>query len=82
MGKNPMTIEPQMMDKNRFTKMIEDAVKTLNISYIDSIVHLCEKHNIEIEDVRKYVSPVVKNKLEAEAMKLNYLPRGNELPFD
>lgn len=77
-----MTIEAQMMDRNRFTKMVEDTVKTLRISYMDSIVYLCEKHNIEIEDVRKYVSPVVKNKLEAEAMKLNFLPRGNELPFE
>lgn len=77
-----VTIETQMMDRNRFTKMVEDTVKTLKISYMDSIVYLCEKHNIEIEDVRKYVSPVVKNKLEAEAMKLNFLPRGNELPFE
>lgn len=74
--------EPQMMDMSRFTKMVEETVKTMNLSYIDSIVFLCEKNNIEIEDVRKYVSVVVKNKLEAEAMKLNYLPRGNELPFE
>lgn len=77
-----MVTEPQMMDKNRFTKMVEETVKTKKLSYMDSIVFLCEKNNIEIEDVRKYVSAVVKNKLEAEAMKLNYLPRTNELPFE
>ena len=77
-----MVTEPKMMDKNRFTKMVEDTVKSLNLSYMDSIVYICEKNNIELEDVRKYVSPVVKNKLEAEAMRLKYLPRQNELPFE
>lgn len=77
-----MAIETQMIDKNRFTKMVEDVAKSLSLSYIDSIVYVCEKHNIEIEDAKKYISTVVKNKLEAEAMKLNFLPRGNELPFD
>jgi len=76
-----MIDDSQTLTKNRFTKMVEDTVKSKNISYMDAIVHLCEKNNIEIEDIKKFVSPVIKNKLEAEAMKLNFLPRGNELPL-
>ena len=34
------------------------------------------------EDVKKFISPVIKEKIEAEAMKLNYLPRQNELAFE
>jgi hypothetical protein len=77
-----MTIEDMMMTKNRFTKMVEDVVKQKRISYMDAIIHLCEKNNIEVEDAKKFVSPVIKNKVEAEAMRLNFLPRGNELPFE
>ena len=49
---------------------------------MDAIVWLCEEHNIEIEDVRKFVNPIIKGKLEAEAQRLNFLPKSNELSFD
>jgi len=48
---------------------------------MDAIIHLCDQHNIEMEDIKKYISPVIKNKLEAEAMKLNFLPQENSLPI-
>ena len=62
--------------------MVEDAVRYKNLSYMDAIIHLSEQNNMELEDIRKFISPVIKNKLEAEAMRLNFLPRGNELPFE
>lgn len=71
-----------MMTKNRFTRMVEDTVKQFKLSYMDAIIYTCEKHNLEIEDSKKYISPVIKDKVEAEAMRLNFLPRGNELPFE
>ena len=46
---------------------------------MDAILHLCEKNDIEPEDVNKFISPIIKGKLEAEAMKLNFLPRTNSL---
>jgi hypothetical protein len=76
-----MKLEGVMMTKNRFTKMVEDTVRDKRMSYLDTIVYLCEKNNMEIEDVKKYVSPVVKNKVEAEAMSLNFLPKQNVLPL-
>jgi hypothetical protein len=48
---------------------------------MDAIIHLCEVYDIELEDVRKYISPVIKNKIEAEAMNLNFLPQENSLPI-
>jgi|TARA_B100001093_G_scaffold277143_1_gene264863 hypothetical protein len=48
---------------------------------MDAIIHLCEENNIEIEDIRKYISPVIKNKIEAEATNLNFLPQQNCLPI-
>lgn len=49
------------------------------LSYIDSIVHLCEENNIEIEDIKKYLNNSIKKNLEAEAMGLNFLPKLNTL---
>ena len=59
--------------------MIEEAVVQKKLSYMDAILDICEKNNIEPEDVRKFVSPIIKDKLEAEAMSLNLLPKTNSL---
>jgi hypothetical protein len=49
------------------------------MSYLDAIVWLCEQNNIEVEDIKKYLStPIVEN-LEKEAMDLNILPKVNTL---
>jgi hypothetical protein len=49
------------------------------MSYLDTIVWLCEKNNIEIEDIKKYLSPSITENLEKEAMDLNFLPKVNTL---
>jgi|TARA_Y100000385_G_scaffold100457_1_gene103837 hypothetical protein len=49
---------------------------------MDAIIWLCEDNNVELEDVKKFISPIIKTKLEAEAMNLNFLPRQNSLPFE
>jgi len=54
----------------------------MKLSYIDAVVHVCETQSIDPEDVKKFISPVVKDKIEAEAIGLNCLPRQNTLIFD
>jgi len=49
---------------------------------MEAVIELCEMHNLEIEEVKKFISPIVKDKIEAEARKLNFLPRQNELPIE
>ena len=72
-------IEDKFLTKSKFTKLIESSVSELRITYMDAILHLCDKNDIEPEDVKKFISPIIRDKLEAEAMKLNFLPKGNEL---
>ena len=71
----------EFMTKSKFSKLIEQTVREKNISHMDAILHLCEKHNIEPEDCRKYVNNVIKQKLEVEAQNLNYFAKPNELPI-
>ena len=75
-----MTEDVEVMTKAKFSKMVESVVREKRLSHMDAIIHLCEKHNIEVEDCKKYVSNVIKEKLEVEAMNLNFFPKGNELP--
>ena len=74
-----MTIEQHFLTKSKFTKLIESTVVELKIPYMEAILHVCNKNDIEPEDVKKFISPVIKGKVEAEAMALNYLPKGNTL---
>lgn len=74
-----MSIELEFLNKNKFTKLIENTVVDMKLSYMDAILHLCEKNDIDPEDVKKFVSPIIKGKLEAEAMSLNFLPKTNTI---
>jgi hypothetical protein len=70
-----MKIEEQFLTKSKFTKLIESTVADMKIPYMDAILKVCETNNIEPEDVKKFISPIIKDKLEAEAMDLNFLPK-------
>lgn len=77
-----MNVDGMMMTKAKFSKKVEELVRTKKMEYIEAIVYYCEKNNLDEQDIKKYISDPIKNKIEAEAMKLNYLPKSNELPFD
>ncbi len=74
-----MKLEDQFLTKSKFTKLIEKTVAELKIPYMDAIIKVCENNEIEIDDVKKFVSPVIRDKLEAEAMELNFLPKKNSI---
>lgn len=77
-----MKLDGLMLTKKKFSKMIEEVVRLKRVSYIDAIILVCEKNKLEIEDVKKYLNESITNKIEAEAMDLNYLPKSNKLPID
>ena len=67
------------LNKSKFTQLIEKTVVELKISYMEAILYLCDKNDLEPEDMKKFVSPIIKDKLQAEAMQLNFLPKQNSL---
>lgn len=73
-------MEKIFLNKDKFSKEVEDTVKEFQISYIEAIIHLCEDKDIEVETIKKYINNVIKNKLEGEAREFNYLPYQNTLP--
>ena len=78
-------LDDNFMDKNKFSMTIETIVKDSNksMNYIDAVVHFCEKKDIEIETVAKLIGPTLKEKIKAEALKLNYIKKTTRgiLPF-
>lgn len=74
--------ETDFMNRTKFTKIIEQKVKELNLSYIEAVVETCEMTSIDPQDVKKFISPLIKEKIEVEARNLNYLPKQNQLIFE
>lgn len=74
--------ETDFMNRSKFTQIIEQKVRELNLSYIEAVVETCKSTSIEPEDVKKFISPLIKEKIETEAMNLNYLPKQNQLIFE
>lgn len=76
-----MNLDGLMLTRKKFTMMIENTVISKNLSYIDSVVFLCQEHNIEIDDVKKYISKTIQEKIELEARNLNFMPKSNKILF-
>ena len=74
-----MSIEENFLTKSKFTKLVESTVTELKIPYMEAVLHLCEKNDMEPEDMKKFISPIIRDKIEAEAMRLNFLPKQNTL---
>ncbi len=74
--------EPEFMTKPKFRKLVDGTVRRHNMTYMDAVIHVCEENGIELEDVKRYVNVVLKGKLEAEAMSLNFLEKNAQLPSE
>ena len=77
-----MIDDETFLNKPNFTKMVENKVLDTKQSYMDAVLDLCDKLDIDPTDVKKFVSPVIQGKIEAEAMTLNLIPKQNTLQFD
>lgn len=80
-----MTIEEEFEDtiltKKKFTKLVEDKVLDFKIGYIEAVVEVCNDRGLDTSDVGNLISPIIKGKIEAEAMGLNLIKGGNQLPI-
>lgn len=72
----------KFLTKSEFSKLVEKNVLDRKMTYMEAVLMVCEDHGIDPEDVRKFVSAPIQEKIEGEAMRLNLIPRSNELFFD
>ena len=73
----------EIMNVSKFSKIIEEVVIDKKIPYMDAIVWYCEKNEMEVEVAAKLLNGIIKAKIEAEAIDLNFLstPKGSKLPI-
>ena len=60
-----------------------EKIRSNGVDYMDAVLHYCEKNEVEIESVAKYIKKnvVLKAKLQEEAEELNYLQKTSRLPI-
>ena len=71
----------KVKSKKIFTVGVEKVVINLECSYIDAIIHYCEVNDVDFDIVPKLISNSIKEKLQAEAINLNFLPKVGILPI-
>ena len=64
-----------------FTLVIENIVKEKNITHMDAVLWYCEQEGLEPDSLGTLISKGLKEKIEANARELNFLPRQAQLPI-
>ena len=77
MPKEPLDedLKEKFMCKQSFALEIENIATQENVNYIDAIILICEKNEIEVDSVTKLVSKPLKEKLRWDATQLNFLKK-------
>tara|TARA_B100001778_G_C18080907_1_gene402924 strand:+ start:197 stop:427 length:231 start_codon:yes stop_codon:yes gene_type:complete len=65
-----------MLSKKEFTEQVE-VLLSKGATVMDAIIKVCEVNKIEPESTKRLLSDPLKQRLEAEAKKLNMVNRGN-----
>jgi hypothetical protein len=64
-----------------FTTVIENIVKEKNLTHMDAVLWYCEEEGLEPDSLGTLISKGLKEKIEANARELNFLPRQAQLPI-
>ena len=70
-----------MQTPKTFSLEIENIAKDKKISHMDAVLHYCEKNDIEFDSVSRLITKGLKEKIEANARELNFLPKTATLPI-
>ena len=71
----------EVLNKEKFSQLVEKLVIEKRISYMDAIVWWCEENEFDIEDTAKLLCPLIKEKIKVEAQDLNFLEKTARLPI-
>jgi len=64
-----------------FAQKIEEIVKEKEITHMEAVLWYCSEQEIEPDSVKGMISKPLKEKIEANARELNFLPRQAQLPI-
>ena len=64
-----------------FTLAIENIAKEKQITHMEAVLWYCNKEGVEPDTVSPLISKGLKEKIEANARDLNFLPKQAQLPI-
>ena len=69
------------MNSKEFSLEIEKIIREKrDLTYMDAVIWYCEQNDIDVATVNPLISKTLKQKIEMEAQKLNFLPKTGVLP--
>jgi hypothetical protein len=72
----------EVMTKEKFSIIIEELVRDHKLTYLDAVLHWCEKNTMEVETAAKLISPLIKQKMTVECQELRMIKQeGAKLPI-
>ena len=73
-------VESTLQTPKKFSLEIENIVKEKRVSHMDAVIHYCYENEIEPDTVGRLITKSLKEKIEANARELNFLPKHAQLP--
>ena len=70
-----------MQTPKTFSLEVEKIAKEKRISHMDAVLDYCYINKIEPDTVSNLITKGMKEKIEANARELNFLPRQAQLPI-
>ena len=70
----------KLMTPKKFSLAVEQVVQECGCSHMEAVLDYCYKQGIEPDTVGNLISKSLKEKIEANARELNFLPKRAKLP--
>ena len=64
----------------KFAIIVDELVRTKRLTHMEAILYYCEQNPIEPDTISKWIDRSLKEKLQADAEALHYLPKTSSLP--
>ena len=70
---NPDDFKTNIEQVIDITREVEQMKSKTGLNYIECVVEVCEKFELDIETIAEHLTPNIKEKIEADALKMNLL---------
>lgn len=64
----PTELENKLITRKTFSAQVEMKAAYPDVTYLDAILEVCEEHDLDPADCNRYLSSILKKKLEVEAI--------------
>ena len=79
-GMEKMMADQVTLTPKKFSLEVEKVAFDKRITHMDAVILCCEQFGIDPEYAEKLLTKALKQKIELNAMDLNYLPKSAKLP--